>query len=178
MSHPILTPSLRLIPCTLELLYWIIEENDFQLGTALDVSIAPGWSTFGLEPFKWTRDVQAAKPEHEGWLTYLTILDKSDKLIGTCGYKGKPDAEGIVEIGYEIAESYQLRGLASEAALALTKRAFTFPEVNAVLAHTLPEANPSGSVLKKVGFQQIAVVEDPDEGAVWEWRIQRDAFVN
>lgn len=177
MSKPIFSPSLKLLPCSLQWLDFILREEYDQLAASLKADIAPGWSTFGLEPFEWTREVQAARPEHEGWLTYLTIHLQDNRLIGTCGFKGMPDDDGTVEIGYEIAESYQLRGLATEAAIALIAHAFSFPEVKSVLAHTLPEINQSGSVLQKAGLKKIGTVEDPDDGAVWQWRIKREEFL-
>jgi RimJ/RimL family protein N-acetyltransferase len=176
MTSPIFTSSLKLVPATLEMLDFVLAENDSGLASVLNVEIEPGWSTFGLEPFKWTREAQAVDPEHIGWLTYLAIHLADKKLIGTCGFKGKPDSKGNVEIGYEIAASYQLRGLASEAAIALIKHAFSFPQVNSVLAHTLAQVNESGAVLKKAGLQKVGLVEDPDEGTVWQWCIERKAF--
>ena len=64
-------------------------------------------------------------------------------MIGTCAYKGKPDANGMVEIGYEIIPDYRLQGYATEAALALINHAFQFP-----------------------GIQKIY---DPEDGNIWQW---------
>ena len=67
--------------------------------------------------------------EHEanlGWWNYLIVHRRDVRLIGTCGYKGTPSFSGEVEIGYEIAESYQNQGLATEAAQALVENAFQY----------------------------------------------------
>jgi len=70
-------------------------------------------------------------------------------LAGSCGYKGEP-VNGVVEIGYEAAEDYRSKGLATEKAAALINFALQQPEVNQGQAHTLAEENESGTVLKKM----------------------------
>lgn len=45
--------------------------------------------------------------------------------------------------------------------------------VDRVIAHTLPEASLSTSVLTTCGFEQTALVSDPDgdEDLVWRWEL-------
>jgi RimJ/RimL family protein N-acetyltransferase len=43
--------------------------------------------------------------------------------------------------------------------------------LKAVLAHTLPQENPSTGVLRRNGFVRDGEAEDPDEGTVWRWRL-------
>jgi [ribosomal protein S5]-alanine N-acetyltransferase len=61
--------------------------------------------------------------------------------------------DGVVEIGYEIAESRRGRGLATLAVRAMVAEAFADPRVGAVIAHTLAERNASNRVLEKCGFR-------------------------
>ena len=49
------------------------------------------------------------------WWAYLPVLKKTKTLLGSCGYKGDPK-NGMVEIGYEVAEAYRGWGLATEMA--------------------------------------------------------------
>jgi ribosomal-protein-alanine N-acetyltransferase len=90
-------------------------------------------------------------------------------MIGACGYKGPPGADGAVEIAYGIAPGYQGKGYATEAAQALTASAFSSGRVRAVRAHTLPEVNASARVLEKCGFKCLGNVIDPEDGVVWRW---------
>jgi [ribosomal protein S5]-alanine N-acetyltransferase len=90
-------------------------------------------------------------------------------VIGSAGYKGPPDAAGMVEIAYGIAPAYQGQGFATEAAAALVANAFADGRVRLARAHTLPEANASTHVLRKCGFAFIGDVVDPDDGPVWRW---------
>jgi [ribosomal protein S5]-alanine N-acetyltransferase len=57
-------------------------------------------------------------------------------------------------------------------ARALISVAHSSPLVHHVIAHTLPERNPSTSVLRSVGMRFVDEVEDPDDGPVWRWQLE------
>ncbi len=44
--------------------------------------------------------------------------------------------------------------------------------VRRVIAHTLPENNPSTSVLRSVGMGLVGEVHDLEDGPVWRWRLE------
>jgi RimJ/RimL family protein N-acetyltransferase len=90
-------------------------------------------------------------------------------VIGSAGFKGAPDASGMVELGYGIVPAYEGRGYATEVATMLVAWAFASGEVRVVRAHTLPETNASTRVLGKCGFGFEGEVEDPEDGRVWRW---------
>jgi [ribosomal protein S5]-alanine N-acetyltransferase len=166
------TPRMRLIVCTEPLLDALLRGHR-SLGQFLGVEVPLLWSENGDEIFEFTLKKVQKKPVDAPWWSYVTVLKAENRLIGSCGYKGPPDKEGIVEIGYEITEEYRGFGLATEAARALIDYAFTSPRVRVVKAHTLAEVNASGSVLQKCGMKKIAELFDPDEGEVWQWKIDR-----
>ena len=93
-------------------------------------------------------------------------------MIGNAGFKGPPDPDGMVEIGYGIVPSYQGQGYATEAAEALVAYAFGSRRVRVVRAHTLPRDSPSTHVLKNCGFTRVGEVIDPEDGQVWRWEIR------
>jgi len=102
------------------------------------------------------------------------IVDRSqNRLIGCGGYKGAPDANGMVEFGYEVAPTCEGRGLATEAAKGFIENAFASPEVTIVDAHTLAEWNASTRILEKCGLTKIAEKNDPEDGNIWQWRLLR-----
>src|SRR5262245_28136879 len=70
------------------------------------------------------------------WTLGFAIVHQ-DVEIGTCGFKGPPDGDGIVEIAYGLSPDYQGRGYATEAAEALVGFAFGDERVRIVRAHTL-----------------------------------------
>lgn len=168
---PISTPRLVLHPVTLPLCEALIE-GEATIAPLLQVSTSPEWGLHSNDIWGFSREMLLAAPESAGWWGWLVIHAADNCLIGTCGYKGRPE-DGVMEIGYEISVAYRNQGFAREAAGALVDRAFGFAEVHTVMAHTLPEANASTHVLAALGFVHTGIVDDPDEGPVWEWRKTR-----
>lgn len=168
----IVTENLKLIPCELKH-FEVILHDPQQLGRMLGVSVADGWMSFP-EAMPRGYEYLKANPDALGWWMYLFIHVEDKRLIGLGGFKGKVDQAGMVEIGYEIAPNYRNRGLATEAAQGLVDYAFSQPEIKIVDAHTLAQANPSTSVLKKIGMKNIGTIRDPEDGEIWHWRLVRD----
>lgn len=170
------TERLFLVPANLPMLEAIASEDWAALSGLLGgVSVAEHWLHFP-EAMIWMRDFLREFEADLGWWNFLIVHRADVRLIGTCGYKGTPGIEGEVEIGYEIAESYQGQGLATEAARALAQNAFTHESVNYVLAHTLAEKNASNFLLQKIGFQFVGEHVDIEDGKIWEWRLERNAW--
>ena len=104
------------------------------------------------------------------WIHGFMLVHRiSGGVIGRCGFKGPPEADGVVEIAYGVAPEHQGKGYATEAAAALVSYAFSNGQVRVVRAHTLPESNASTRVLTKCGFRRIGEVIEPDDGLVWRW---------
>jgi RimJ/RimL family protein N-acetyltransferase len=116
------------------------------------------------------RDSTSADP----WtLGFSMVHLESDSVVGKCGFKGPPAADGVVEIAYGVSPEHQGKGYATEAARSMTEYAFSSGKVRVVRAHTLPEPNASTRVLTRCGFRRIGEVIDPEDGLVWRW--ERDA---
>ena len=127
-------------------------------GTVSD-EISPAW-------LARLRAATTADPWEHG---FAVVPRDAHLVIGTAGFKGPPDEEGVVEIAHGIARGYQRRGYATEAAAALIAFAFDSGRVRLVRAHTLPTPNASTRVLAKCGFERIGEVTDPEDGLVWRW---------
>ncbi len=119
----------------------------------------------------WLAALQAnAAGVPDPWTYGFFIIEKTTgTVIGSAGFKGPPDGEGMVEIAYGIVPMRQGQGFATEAAGALLQFAAADPRVRLLRAHTLPEANASTHVLRKCGFVHIGDVVDPEDGPVWRW---------
>lgn len=112
------------------------------------------------------RTASGPDPWHYGFF----IIERARReVIGTAGFKGPPDEDGVVEIAYGVVPSYEGRGYATEAAGALVRFAADDERVRRVRAHTLPDANASTRVLTKCGFVRVGDVVDPEDGPVWRW---------
>jgi RimJ/RimL family protein N-acetyltransferase len=103
------------------------------------------------------------------WGPFLAVDPASRLVIGTCSYKGPPDADGAVEIAYFTFPVYEGRGYATAMAALLTARAGTPPPARTVRAHTLPDRNASVRILEKLGFAHLGQIVDPEDGPVWRW---------
>lgn len=171
------TERLFLVPANLPMLEAIAEHDWATLSALLGgVDMADHWLHFP-EAMIWMRDFLQEHEVDIRWWNYLIIHRADVRLIGTCGYKGTPGFDGEVEIGYEIAESYQGNGLATEAARALVENAFSHEVVKMVIATTLAEKNASNNLLQKIGFQFVGEHLDMEDGKIWEWRLERTPSV-
>src|SRR5689334_822026 len=81
---------------------------------------------------EFLRRVENGK-QPDPWQFGFAIIHKIDNtLIGTCGFPGPPDSNGVAEIAYGIAPDYQGRGYATEAAKALIDFATNDPRVRII----------------------------------------------
>ena len=130
----------------------------------------PGWVTFtgALRP---TRDALATNASGSDWGTRFFVAGDAPELVGWGGFKGPP-RDGVVELGYEIAEARRGRGLATAATRAMVAEAFADEEVTTVIAHTLAEPNASNRVLEKAGFAFDGEAREGDE-VVWRFSLDK-----
>lgn len=145
---------LCLVAATQELIKNDIEGRD-DLGAALGVEIPKSWppDLYGPRAMQLSLEQLGEKAE-QGWsFWYLLTRDDPSGLVGLCGFKGRPDESGSVEISYSIMAEFQRMGFASEAVARLVGWAFSHHNVNEVCAETLPHLIQSIRVLQKNGFE-------------------------
>jgi len=164
---------IKLINCDKEILDSILKGNRY-LSQSLKLNVPPKWTEFGDPIFKHALKKIEENPASQIWWTYLAIIIQSNTLIGSCGFKGEPNENGFVEIGYEVATVFRNQGYATEIVKLLIEIAFQFPKVIAVLAHTLAEKNASVKVLKKCNFEFVEELEDEEDGTIWKWELRRN----
>lgn len=165
---------LHLVPWSPPLLLTLIEHPERFEALA-------GWpAVAGLREFfvsgdvspEWLASLRAAAGA-DPWRHGFFVVEREQRtVIGTALFKGPPSTDGMVEIAYAIVPSFEGRGYATEAAMALVRFALETGEVTLVRAHTLPEANASTRVLTKCGFRHTDDVIDPDDGPVWRWELR------
>ncbi|MGB6408708.1 MAG: GNAT family N-acetyltransferase [Planococcus donghaensis] len=106
-------------------------------------------------------------PTLYGWGSWL-VMRKSDGLIvGDAGFKGPPNSNKEVEIGYGFLESCWHMGYATEAVESLVTWAFNLSVVERIIAETEVENIGSIRVLQKVGMNQL---EKKGDMLYWELR--------
>ena len=162
---------ITLLPCSAEQLVMLIdhpERFDKELGMSAATGLREFFVSDHVSP-EWLRRLRRSNGT-DPWLHGFFLVQREHRsIIGTAGFKGPPDAEGMVEIAYGIVPAFEGQGYATEATGALVGFAFASGHVRIVRAHTLPQANASSRVLLKCGFRHVGGVVDPDDGPVWRW---------
>jgi [ribosomal protein S5]-alanine N-acetyltransferase len=161
---------LTLIASTLAHIRTELEAPD-HLATLLNAEVSPEWPTGqydrdAMEFFHARMEEGGEKAE--GWYGWYAVraadAEGPRTLVGGGGYFGPPGVEGTVEVGYSILPQWQRRGYASEIVQTLVKHAFTFANVERIIAHTT-EANPASiAVLVRSGFH--AAGTGPEAGTL------------
>jgi RimJ/RimL family protein N-acetyltransferase len=119
---------------------------------AIGLTPGRGW------PHDDTADALRALAEHGGpgdESEWLVVVDGA--VVGECGWRGGPVAQGVAELGYGLARPYRGRGLGGEAVGVLVAWAQQQPRVRRLLARVLPGNEPSWRLLLRLGFTQDAL---------------------
>ncbi|MGN6509198.1 MAG: GNAT family N-acetyltransferase [Chitinophaga sp.] len=168
------TTRLQLLPCTLKFFEAVLQGNE-ALAQLLGADVPEDWTEFP-EMVLVAYDKMRNDPALLGWFFYLAVHRADNRLIGTASFKGRPDANGVVEIGYEVSVAYREQGYATEIAQTLIRFAFSHPQVTKVIAHTEEEYNAAVKVLQKAGMRFAGAVHGADAGELWRWEITREQF--
>jgi ribosomal-protein-alanine N-acetyltransferase len=145
---------LTLVAATAELVTAdLAGRTDF--GEAIGADVPDEWppDLFDSPSMRFTLK-QLQDPTEHGWSLWYLIskMHNPPRVIGVCGFKGKPDPSGSVEIGYSVLSPFRLQGYATEAVGRLVVWAFSHQNVVEVTAETLPHLRQSIRVMEKNGF--------------------------
>lgn len=102
------------------------------------------------------------------WVGYLA--QEHGQIVGSCAFAA-PAADGEAEIAYVTFAGHEGKGVATRMAQALMAGARQCAN-ETFIAHTLPEDGPSTTILRRLGFACLGVIEHPEDGPVWKWREQ------
>lgn len=140
-----------------------------ELASVLGVEVPQDWPA---HPHALAAAVEflALFPEQAKWSTYFFVDDQAAVLVGSGGFKGAP-ADGLVEVGYEVAPTWQGQGMARAAVAELLAIARAHPDAREVLAVTDGPSNPSASVLRRLGFTQADVAPEGEPAGSCCWRL-------
>ena len=147
------TARLQVVPGTEALIEADLAGRE-SLSRQLDAEVPENWPPehYDRPAMEYSLAFLRDNPGARGWaLWYLLLGDAGGgrrTTVGIIGFKGKPDADGAVEIGYSVLSQFQRRGYASEAVAALLEWAFSFDGVGRVVAETYPELVASIRVIE------------------------------
>ena len=149
-----------------------LRESDAHFSAATGLVAAEGLRGFLVSDEvsqSWLDRLRSASDPNPFEFGFAVVERSGGLVVGAAGFKGPPDAQGVVEIAYGIVPSREGRGYATEAALALVAFASADARVRRIRAHTLPMTNGSTTVLTRCGFEHVGAIEDPEDGLVWRW---------
>lgn len=99
--------------------------------------------------------------------TWIIINKVNKTIVGSLGFKGKPNLNKEIEIGYGTESNYQNKGFMSEAISALVLWAQKNPEINYIIAETENINIQSEKVLSNNNF----TIFDKNENMNW-WKLK------
>ena len=131
-------------------------EGHAALAEMLSAEVLDSWppDLYERQAMKFALHQILADPKSPGWSFWYLLTRSSERpqLLGLCGFKGRPNEKGSVEIGYSVLEQFQAQGYATEAVNRLLVWAFSHQNVTEVSAETLPHLRRSIRVMEKNGF--------------------------
>lgn len=148
----LLTERLTLIPCTEESISIIRTSEEYEMGPHIN---------------KYLGELKEDSTLL-GWGVWFVINQENNTVIGDIGFKGKPNSENIVEIGYGIVPSAQGKGYATEAVQKLIDWAFSNKNINKIVAECLDENIPSIRVLEKLQMKRMG-----SENNMLKWQLEK-----
>ena len=132
------TKNLKLVPCNEQFL--ASASSDYQLGHHIKNYLE-----------ELNKDSSLL-----GWGVWFVIEKETNQIIGDIGFKGKPNLENSVEVGYGILPSSQNKGYATEAVKELLNWAFSKPNVTKIIAECLEDNHSSIRVLEKLNMKKLS----------------------
>lgn len=104
-----------------------------------------------------------------GYGLWVVCLRENDRIIGRAGLGNRViDGREQLELGYLIAEEYQRQGYAFEACEAICRFAAGRLEAKMIACITGSDNEASAGLLKKLGFEHVAAIEEQMEYYVWQ----------
>jgi [ribosomal protein S5]-alanine N-acetyltransferase len=104
------------------------------------------------------------------WIGYYA--KQNEIVVGSAAFKGPPK-NGVVEIAYGTFEPHRQKGIGTEICRLLVQLALKTNTAVKITARTLPQRNFSTKILEKNEFEFAGIVNDPEDGDVWEWVYQK-----
>jgi RimJ/RimL family protein N-acetyltransferase len=119
-----------------------------------------------------------ANPEFAEIAIILAISKDRNEVIGSAGFHDFPDENGMIEIGYGIVPEMQNQGLGTELLLGMWKLICARTDVKILRYTVSPDNAPSLHLVRKLGFTEIGVQIDPEDGPELIFEMTKEEFLN
>jgi RimJ/RimL family protein N-acetyltransferase len=129
-----------------------------------------------LGTWKRRHDQVARDPAEAGWVTGVIWDEERQIAVGRAGFHARPDAAGLVGIGYAVDPAYRRRGYARAAFEALLARAAADPLVHRVRVTIRPDNVASYGLVARYGFTEVGEQWDDEDGLEIIYEIDAQVF--
>lgn len=119
-----------------------------------------------------------ANPEFAEIAIILAISKDSNEVIGSAGFHDFPDENGMIEIGFGIVPKFQNQGLGTELLVGMWKMICTRADVKILRYTVSPDNEPSLHIVRKLGFTEIGVQIDPEDGPELIFEMSKEEFLS
>jgi len=169
------TTRLELVPVTLPVVEAVMAGDREAAERACGARLPDLWPQEELvaRAFHVSLDAIRADPERRLWGDTLLLSPDHRRVIGSVIFHGRPDGDGVAEVGYGVEEGSQGQGYATEGTHACVRWALAQPGVRAVTATTFPWHRASLRVIEKIGMRLVATREHEVLGELLVYRIDR-----
>jgi ribosomal-protein-alanine N-acetyltransferase len=161
----ITTARLQLVPLTPPLLHAVAAGDLAEVERRLDAPVGAGWEE-GV-PAEYRLKQLAADPSEQPWLVRAVIALTPRRVVGSIGFHAPPDAQGRVEIGYDIVAGERRKGYAREATQALLDWAWATGRARTCVASVSPDNAASLGLIRSFGFRRVGEQIDEIDGLEW-----------
>lgn len=152
----IVTDRLIIVPMKYSLICAVLEGRYGEL-TELGINRNIAWPRQDtLDVLNFLKGVMQDNDEVSGFDVWMIVKKEDMTVIGDAGFKGAPDENGCIDIGYGIVDSEQRKGYGYEAANALINWAFSQDGVKKVKADCLIDNYGSIKILEKCKMREVS----------------------
>ena len=151
------TERLVLVPITLPMVEAVFAGDRDRAEALAGARLPDAWPGKALveRAFSADLDLIRADPDRRLWgdrLMVAALNERERRIVGSVIFHGRPEDDGVAEVGYGVEMESQGRGFATEATRACVTWALEQPECLAVTATTYPWHRASLRVIEKIGM--------------------------
>ena len=160
------TERLELIPLLPgQLRLWVEDMPSLERELKCSYQAEPMEGEF-LKIVKGQLEITEHNPDDYLWHSFWLIIRKNDRtVVGSADFKGIPNAEQEVEIGYGLGNDFQHKGYMMETVQAMCEWALEQKNVSHIVAETEIAGFASQRILQRCGF-----AEEKRGETIW-WRL-------
>jgi [ribosomal protein S5]-alanine N-acetyltransferase len=168
------TSRIRITPLSLDQLrLYLLEDLSFEKESGLELYVQPVPPPLRVALEERIIPKVLAFPQHHLFYTQWNVVDKHiNTAVAGIVFKGPPNHEGAVEIGYGTLPDFTGKGYMKETVQAVCAWAFTQDDIKKVTADTSPDNIASQKILAANGFVQVG---EDEQYLKWEkWPQRRE----